>query len=115
MTEASAALASSVVLDRFVSLWEQGEGGPDLSEFLRQAEPLSPRELTDILLVDQSFRWRSGCPRPVEEYFSAWPQTAADSELRLDLVYGELRAILDRGDSSAVERLWRGFLICARS
>ena len=53
--------------------------------------------MADILLVDQRYRWQTGNGIPAEIYLSRWPDVAADSDLRSDLVYGEFRVRAAQG------------------
>lgn len=93
------ATAGTAAVDRFAQLWHESQSPPDVDEFLDGLTDLSPREIADVLLVDQSCRWRAGCPIPAEKYLEAWPQVAAEPELKIDLVYGEYRARSARGES----------------
>jgi len=101
--------AGSTPCDRFAAIWEQAQEPPDVATFLRDYENLSLRELTDVLLIDQSCRWRSGSGLAVEEYLAAWPQVAANEELKLDLAYGEWRARINRGEAPSVDEYIRRF------
>ena len=92
-------LAGSSAVDRFTLLWQTPQTPPDVREFLDGYTGLSPREIADVLLVDQSCRWQVGCAFPVEQYLQAWPEVAAETELKLDLVYGEYRARSAGGES----------------
>lgn len=82
----------STLADRFAVAWQAVEGPPDVRSFLKAQGVLSLREVADVLLIDQAYRWRAECPIPAEQYLEAWPELAGDRELRLDLVYGEVRA-----------------------
>ncbi|NUQ66302.1 MAG: hypothetical protein HUU20_27895, partial [Pirellulales bacterium] len=88
------ATAGSTLVDRFARLWQesQSHGPPDVRAFVQGHAGLPLRELADLLLVDQTYRWQTGCPITAEQYLETWPDVAADPELRLDLVYGEYRA-----------------------
>src|SRR6516165_6071215 len=77
--------------DRFAVLWETGTLPPDVFAFLKAHPETSPRLCTDILLIDQHHRWQRGAVVPAETYFRAFPAVAADPELKLDLVFSELR------------------------
>src|SRR5262245_7551532 len=93
MNHSDAARPSLSPSDRLAELWEGNpRTPPDLREFLRQCGKLSARDLADVLLIDQQFRWQAGDGTPVETYLAEWPEIAADSELRFDFVYGEYRA-----------------------
>ena len=78
--------------DRLAEQWQQPGAPPDLHQYLDACGKLSARELADVLLVDQSYRWHRGEAPLAEQYLAEWPEVAKDPQLRLDLVYGELRA-----------------------
>jgi serine/threonine-protein kinase len=76
--------------DRFATLWESDASPPDVFAFLRNHVDLPPRQCADILLIDQHHRSRAGAGLPAEVYLREFPAVAADPELKLDLVFGEL-------------------------
>ena len=85
--------------DRYAHMWVHGDACPDLSEFLSGFPGREVHaEVAEVVLVDQSFRWRKRCEVTVEEYLDRWPILATDAEARLDLIYGELRAMVERGE-----------------
>jgi serine/threonine-protein kinase len=77
--------------DRYAMLWGEDTPVPDVFAFLKAHADVPPRECADILLIDQHHRWQSGAVLPVEEYFREFPAVANDPELKLDLVFSELR------------------------
>jgi putative methionine-R-sulfoxide reductase with GAF domain len=77
--------------DRFVMLWEADAPPPDVFAFLKAQADVPPRECADILLIDQHHRWQTGDALPVEVYLREFPAVADDFELKLDLVFSELR------------------------
>jgi eukaryotic-like serine/threonine-protein kinase len=77
--------------DRFVMLWEADASPPDVFAFLKAQPDIPPRECADILLIDQHHRWQTGDALPVEVYLKEFPAVANDFELKLDLVFSELR------------------------
>lgn len=77
---------------RYHRLWLQADEPPNFAEFLARHHDLSPRELTDLLLIDQRLRWQRKKPTLAEDYLRAFPAVQADCQLRLDVVYGEYRA-----------------------
>jgi serine/threonine-protein kinase len=77
--------------DRFAVLWETGTLPPDVFAFLKAHPETSPRQCTDILMIDQHHRWQSGDVVPAETYLRECPAVASDPELKLDLVFSELR------------------------
>jgi serine/threonine-protein kinase len=64
---------------------------PDVFAFLKAHSDIPPRECADVLLIDQHHRWQSGTALPVERYLKAFPAVAAECDLKLDLVFSELR------------------------
>jgi serine/threonine-protein kinase len=81
--------------NQFALLWETDGPPPDVFGFLKAHAELPPRECLDILLIDVYHRWRSKSALPVEDYLRAFPAVAADRELKLDLVFGDLRIAAD--------------------
>jgi WD40 repeat protein len=73
---------------RLARLWREG-AGPDLRDFLNETGPLSPRQLTELLLIDQRERWRRGERIFAERYLRDYPAVAADAEAVLDIICGE--------------------------
>jgi len=63
---------------------------PDLVRFVDQQGPLDPRELADIVLVDQARRGSRAAS--AEQYLAQFPQLQAEADLRMDVIYGEFRA-----------------------
>ena len=57
-----------------------------------------PAEQLEVLLLDQLYRWRNGCPKPVEEYLAEHPTLTGDPEVRLKLIQGEFLARLERDE-----------------
>ena len=74
--------------DRLRQLWEEGSH-PDVAVYLAQAAPLPLAEVAAALWVDLQERWRIGDHVRVEELLERHPHVAADSELALDLIFGE--------------------------
>ncbi|QDU94029.1 serine/threonine-protein kinase [Lignipirellula cremea] len=85
------------LVGRTIDCWETGGAIPVLEVLLQGMSQASVRDRADAILVDQSFRWQRGVPIPAEEYLSRCPEIAADSELRLDIVFGEFRARAGEG------------------
>jgi CRP-like cAMP-binding protein len=96
-------------VEQFTTLWQSGENPPDVRMFVERQDRLSSDELVQILLVDQAYRWRTKRPCLVEEYLESWPQLAAEQTLRLELTCGEMRAILNRGDTPNLESFAQRF------
>ena len=95
--------------DRLAEQWRQTGEPPDLHRYLNACGKLPPRELADVLLVDQSHRWRAGEAPGAERYLAEWPDVAGNPQLRLDLVYGEMRARRMRGEPADLESFARRF------
>ena len=92
--------------DHFTMLWEDDAPPPDVFAFLKSHPELSPRERADVLLIDQHHRHQTGSPLAVEAYFRGFPEVAADPELKLDLVFGELRlAARGRGEAADIDQV----------
>jgi putative methionine-R-sulfoxide reductase with GAF domain len=79
--------------DRFAMLCEEDGSAPDVFSYLKAHPDVPPRECADILLIDQHHRWQTGDVVPVEKYLEEFPAVASDPELKLDLVFSELRNI----------------------
>src|SRR5437660_10865875 len=77
--------------DRFAMLWEADGPPPDVFAFLKAHADVPPRECADVLLIDQHHRAQAGDPLPAEVYLREFPAVAGDPELKLDLVFCELR------------------------
>jgi serine/threonine-protein kinase len=87
--------------DRFALLWESATATPDVFAFLQAHPEASPRQCTDILLIDQYHRWQRGDVLPVESYLGKFPAVADDRELKLDLVFSELHNQTQAGASAS--------------
>jgi eukaryotic-like serine/threonine-protein kinase len=72
-------------------LWQSWEANsePDARQFLRDASPLGPDEIVEVLRVDQRQRWQRGKQLPAETYFKWFPNLADHPERALLLIYGE--------------------------
>ena len=70
-----------------------GQGRPIWSGFWRPLAQDAVAACAEVLLLDQSLRWAEGSGPPAEEYFRRFPALTADRPTRLDLVYGEIRAV----------------------
>src|SRR4051794_27719257 len=77
--------------DLFAMQWEADTPPPDVFAFLKAHADVPPRECADILLIDQYHRSQKGAVVPVETYLREFPAVAGDPELKLDLVFSELR------------------------
>jgi eukaryotic-like serine/threonine-protein kinase len=95
--------------DSYAMLWQNGGPSPDVFGFLKTHAGGSARDRADVLLIDQCNRWHAGARLPAECYFRLFPDVAADPELRLDLVYGEVHHALENGESAALTELGARF------
>jgi serine/threonine-protein kinase len=83
-----------------VRLWRAWQAGdePELDAFVASLPDLTARDLGALVRVDLAARWqRSGRP-PAEEYLRRFPAVAAETELALDVVYGEYLAREQAGE-----------------
>lgn len=85
-------------VERFAALWDYTKTAPDVFAFLEQSHDMPIRERVEVLLVDQSRRWRRGKPVLVEEYVSAIPMLKRHPDLLSDLVISEYRLRRERGE-----------------
>jgi tRNA A-37 threonylcarbamoyl transferase component Bud32 len=92
-------------VERLQQLWESDNGPPELEAFLAACPQLPPSELLEVFLTDQPYRWRSEHPLTTEQYLTVCPQLADHSDLLLDLLYGEYRARVQRGETPDVAEL----------
>ena len=58
----------SKAADQFVELCKQSPHVPDVFEFLKRFEAISPREQLDVVLVDQYHRWQDNQAIPIGQY-----------------------------------------------
>ncbi len=68
--------------------WDQGLK-PDVGEFVAMHDPISPSQLTHLLLIDQSRRWAGGEKVSVEYYFERFPDLLKNTEGAIDLLFAE--------------------------
>src|SRR4051812_23563736 len=91
MADAADPATPPTLADRFAALWDSAPVPPDLAGFLAAHPAATSLDRLDVLLLDQRRRADAGRPRPVEEYFGACPDVAADPALKFELVYHEHR------------------------
>src|SRR5689334_21689802 len=84
--------------DQLLGLWQCGRR-PDLAAFLGQVGGCGPRQLLEILRVDQEQRWRSGEPVAAETYLHDYPALAAVADLAVELIHAEFRLRRGRGEA----------------
>ena len=76
------------MLARFERQWESGST-PNVNDLVSEFGPLSPEELTHLLLVDQSYRCSRGTPQAAAVYFEQFPELLKCAEAAIDLLYAE--------------------------
>jgi WD40 repeat protein len=87
----------SGLVQRFESAWARC-ARPELSAFLPDAgDALRARALTELVKVDQEFRWRAGERRMLEAYLDEWPELGEPPQRLLELLAAECltRGILE--------------------
>ena len=82
-------MRSEPLAEEFRKLWDS-EDCPDLASFLRGCDDVNPRDLLDVLLVDQYRCWQSGSPKPIDEYLALLLPIDADQELVIELLDEEI-------------------------
>ncbi len=70
---------------------------------------LSAADAADHARADQDARWRVGKPLPVEKYLEALPKVAADPELAMVLIYGEVLSRTEAGQTPTADEYRRRF------
>jgi serine/threonine protein kinase/formylglycine-generating enzyme required for sulfatase activity/tetratricopeptide (TPR) repeat protein len=101
-TQASALCGGTKAYQAFALLWENGNF-PDFHDFLRENPQLTPKEIVEVLSVDQWQRWSRGELIRAENYLTSFPQVHDDAELAVELIYGEFLARERLGESPAFE------------
>ena len=89
---------NSVLAVRFSTLWEKSVFLPNLEEFLAEQPHPTLRELADVLLTDQFYRWRTDSLIPVERYFRKFPEIGADESVKLELIVQEFELLSKSAD-----------------
>src|SRR5688572_19177593 len=71
-------LRIEAVLDRFEEAW-QAQQEPCIADYL-SAPVDRPTLLLELVKIDLEYRWKTGSPRPAQEYMGEFPElaTAAD-------------------------------------
>ena len=80
---------TSVVVE-FDRLWQTGGETPDLFDFVRQTPEVTAEQQKELVLLDQFYRWNRGVEISANTYFRNFPDLAADSEFRIELILEEL-------------------------
>jgi len=107
-TPASARSSGTEAYQAFTLLWETGHS-PDVYAFLRDNPKLTPKEIVEVLSVDQWQRWFRGERIRAEDYLNSFPQLHDDLELAVELIYGEFLARERLGESPALEEFTKRF------
>jgi serine/threonine protein kinase/tetratricopeptide (TPR) repeat protein len=87
----------------FESAWA---GGGDVSLSAHVPDDTHPHFLVilcELVRVDLEFGWSAGRPRPLAEYFDAYPVLAADDECRAQITFEEYRLRQQAGESPGRE------------
>ena len=90
-------------VEEFESLWESGQGVPDVFEYLEQHPGLSLDDQLAILLADQRLRWKTNTPLKVEDYLHRLPTIAGDSDCKFKLAITEFQSRLQSGSAPSVD------------
>lgn len=87
------------IADSYADLCERVERLPSVFDFIAEAktgsEWLDPREVLDVLLIDQYFRWSRNQSIPVEHYLARLP--GLEEHLAVPLLLEEYGYLQDRG------------------
>jgi len=94
--------------DALTQLWEQGHQ-PNVDVFLACQGALSPAERIELLLVDQTNRWRMGERIKAEEYLARHPDLQMQEESFIDLIYHEFLERESLGEAPTSEEYARRF------
>jgi eukaryotic-like serine/threonine-protein kinase len=90
-------------LERFSELWKGANAPPDIFEFLASYPGMSPGDKAAICAIDQSRRWQAGIPLTAETYLERFPDIAAESPLKLEVIVGEFVCRRQQGLEPAVD------------
>lgn len=105
----SSRIPSLSLAEEWIQLQSTGVSLSALNQFLDTHIAGRGRELGDVLLADQQFRWSDGPGPRVEEYLQLFPDLNQDLERLTDLVYGEARASTKLGFPVSMERFQARF------
>jgi serine/threonine protein kinase/tetratricopeptide (TPR) repeat protein len=83
---------------RLWRLWQAGHQ-PDVRQVLREAGPLSPGRIAEVLRIDQRQRWRIGQRVRAATYLNDYPVLREDPEAILLLIYSEFLLRRELGES----------------
>jgi serine/threonine protein kinase/WD40 repeat protein len=111
-TQDSAGLGGIKAWKAYSLLWESGQS-PDVHEFLREHLTLTDKEIVEILCVDQCQLWQRGERVFAESYLISYPRLLDDSELAVELIYGEFLARERLGEPVSLDEFTDRFPIYA--
>jgi eukaryotic-like serine/threonine-protein kinase len=83
-------------------LWRHGDR-PDVQEFLRRQENLTPEQIVAVLCVDQWHRWQLGERVPAETYLQRHPALVSAWADSFELISGEFHIRRELGENPSVE------------
>lgn len=89
----------SDLLSSFEKLWTSADAPPDVFSFLRQHPNPEAQKILEVLLADQSHRWRSSAPLKVEDYLDEFPALRSSPGIQDALMLGEFASRSKLGDS----------------
>ncbi len=76
------------LINKFHEQWES-DPNPDVEEFVERNSPLTVSQLTQLLLIDQSYRWSRRETITAAQYMRRFPEVRANREATLDLLFAE--------------------------
>jgi serine/threonine protein kinase/formylglycine-generating enzyme required for sulfatase activity len=87
----------------YAELWSETAEPPDLAAFVRSVPSPDPAVIYQLVREDQLQRCRRNQPKPVEHYFSEFPQLKADRKLRFSLIVNEYEHLQSVRQDTQVE------------
>ncbi len=90
------------LIDEFDKQWDRGLA-PDVAEFVAAHRSLSPSQLSQVLLMDQSRRWSRGERVTAEDYFNRFPDLLENTEASVDLLFAEFLLEEESGSKISAE------------
>jgi serine/threonine protein kinase/Flp pilus assembly protein TadD len=100
-------------IDPYIEAFETARArGDGVSLSTHLPAPSHPHFITilcELVRVDLEFGWGAGCPRPLAEYFDAFPALATDPLCRAQAAFEEYRLRQQAGESPLPEEYARRF------
>ena len=93
---------------QLLELWGHGRG-PDVNEYVARCETLTAGQIAQVLLIDQSKRWRRSEWIPAEDYLRRYPDVSAVAEHAIDLIYNEYLLREEFGDRPSLDEFLQRF------